>query len=1147
MKRGLVTIGAAVLAVLGAMPAFAGPDKYIGDNAIYTGDVVNIHPNVLFLIDNSAGMTQQGQANPYVPTTTYAGSYVSNQVYVRTAATGGTINYNPYISTIAGVTCPAANSDLTNNGAYYGPLKKSDGSCSASQAGNYYTGNLLNYMNSTPVWAPSRSYAQNYVITPASAGGNSYRCIVAGVSGTTEPTWPTGTGTTVTDGGVTWQYEPPTGSILSMVQSAVTQIAAVARDSVNMGVMVFGNNNSGGQVLAPITNMSRAVAGGDTNFTNFVNAINGITLLNGNLQPVNEILWDAGLYYSGQNDSTQKISSDKVPYPSPIQYSCQLSMVIVLTTGSSDGNSQTKSRFGDLNGDGLVGLVDDAAMQLLTDKSTLSGNQRVATNVIQLLTPQVPRLQAAASLGSIPSTEFPTWTGQYYKVQSAADLAKRLNDMFSNIVKPVDSSFVAPVVPVSPENRTYSGTRVYMGFFKPISERNWDGNLKKYAIESNVIKDKNGNVATNADGSFKSTSVSFWSSSADAGSVEAGGVGDALLARTTSRNIYTYLGSNLSLVDASNAFTTTNAGITPTLLGVASPAAKDQLVNFIYGQDAYDSNNNLNTTELRPWITGDVLHSRPLVVNYNSYTFTPANEGNETSNQSMIFVGGNDGMLHAFKDTTGEEAWAFIPPDILPNLTNMTGAAHNYYVDSTPVAYVYDANGNGTIETGDRVILMFGLRRGGGSDSAPTNGYYYALDVTNRLSPQFMWKISSATTGFSELAESWSEPKIVKMNIGGVTTIAAFFGAGYDNANEDGRYGATQSFTGTGTASVTDLGSGVAVSTGSSTGLSPRGRGIYAIELARFVNGALSTDYSGQKIWGMTNAENSAMTFSFAGEITALDTDNNGYTDRLYAADTGGNLWRFDVGGASTATWTGTKIFSANPGSGTDTGRKIFYKPSAVVESGYTMLFFGTGDREHPLNRAVVDRMYAIKDNNITTTKTESDLTDVTTDLLQSTTATTGATSVSGIISALNASSGWFIKLNENSGEKVLAPPVVFSKVVYFTTYSPNVVVTDPCDPGNLGVARIYAVDYKTGEAVINYDTSNDSSTIDNKRATSVQGQVLLRSDRVKTIGSGIPSGIVILIGAGGEQRALIGVGGHIANEAPKKGGSVIPLYWRKK
>jgi type IV pilus assembly protein PilY1 len=124
----------------------------------------------------------------------------------------------------------------------------------------------------------------------------------------------------------------------------------------------------------------------------------------------------------------------------------------------------------------------------------------------------------------------------------------------------------------------------------------------------------------------------------------------------------------------------------------------------------------------------------------------------------------------------------------------------------------------------------------------------------------------------------------------------------------------------------------------------------------------------------------------------------------------------------------------------------------------------------------------------------------------------------------------------------------VFNKVAYFTTYAPNTAIApDPCQPGNLGTARLYAVDYKTGEAVLNYDTTNDTFSTINKRALSTPGQVLVRSDRVQTLGSGIPSGIVLIINPNGGLKALIGVGGVIPSENPKKGGSIIPLYWRQK
>jgi len=205
----------------------------------------------------------------------------------------------------------------------------------------------------------------------------------------------------------------------------------------------------------------------------------------------------------------------------------------------------------------------------------------------------------------------------------------------------------------------------------------------------------------------------------------------------SSRTIYTVSGTSM--------VTFNNTNITATDLGMVDNASRDSLINFIYGQDAYDENNNGNVTENRAWIMGDVLHSNPRVVNYASYPFTTSNESNCTKNKSVIYVGSNDGMLHAFNDCDGSELWGFIPPDMLGNLKYLKGENHTYFVDSTPVAYIYDANSNGTIDSGDKVILLFGTRRGGGVASGTAKGSYYALDVSDPASPQLLWRISNTT------------------------------------------------------------------------------------------------------------------------------------------------------------------------------------------------------------------------------------------------------------------------------------------------------------------------------------------------------------------------------------------------------------------
>jgi type IV pilus assembly protein PilY1 len=661
-------------------------------------------------------------------------------------------------------------------------------------------------------------------------------------------------------------------------------------------------------------------------------------------------------------------------------------------------------------------------------------------------------------------------------------------------------------------------------------------------------------LATNPDGTFKATSLSYWTTLADGGFVDRGGVGEALLTRVPARNIYTYVDpppvnppTSANLTDAKNSFTTGNLNIIPATLGVATVADKDRLINYIHGQDAFDADSDGNLTEKRRWILGDVLHSKPLVVNYNSYS--SASEGSCVSNKTLIFVGANDGMLHAFRDCDGSEAWAFIPPDLLNRLQYLTDSTRTYYVDGSPVTYTFDKNKDGIITPadGDKVVLIFGERRGG--------GFYYALDVSNPDAPTYLWRRSAATdvASYGELGQSWSDPQLAKVKDGANGKVVAILGAGYDNANEDGRYGATQTFTGTGTTSGN--GEGAVTSGGAVAPLAPKGRGVYVVEVATLDGAGVPSASTGTKVWGfsygaaLTTTTDPAMTFSIPSSVSALDRDNDGFTDRFYAGDTGGNMWRFDIADPAPVNWRGRKIFSSNPGSGgaSDVGRKIFYKPSVTLEVGYEALFFGTGDREHPLNTAVLDRLYSVKDKSDAAMVTEtgvSSLVDVTTNTLQETSL---QTDIDGILLNLNLKYGWYIKLDLNLGEKVLAPALTFREV-YFTTYTPDAsAAPDPCQPGNLGVARVYILNNKTGEAAFNFDVANDSTFgSSNYRAKTSDGKVLKRIDRVGTIRSGIPSGVVLVINPSGDVTALVGCGGALCSPPPPDGGNTFQMYWRR-
>jgi type IV pilus assembly protein PilY1 len=287
---------------------------------------------------------------------------------------------------------------------------------------------------------------------------------------------------------------------------------------------------------------------------------------------------------------------------------------------------------------------------------------------------------------------------------------------------------------------------------------------------------------------------------------------------------------------------------------------------------------------------------------------------------------------------------------------------------------------------------------------------------------------------------------------------------------------------------------------------------------------------TGGLIWKHTNLEDPDMAGCVPSDIVALDTNDRGFIDRLYVGDTGGQMWRFDIGSSDPTNWTGRVIFDCNPVG--DEGRKVFYPPDVVFEEGYEMLFWGTGDRAHPKGTGVTNRVYALKDRDSLTPLSETDLVDVTDDLLQDPLASE-ETKVN-IRTQLSSGNGWYIRLEDRLGEKVLAPAITYFGTVYLTAFTPTQGdELDPCYVGT-GTARLYALDYKTGEAVLNFDTTNDAG----------EDTVLRKSDRLRQIGTAIPSGMVIAL-IRGMGSSYIGVGGGIVSSDLAYSKAILRIYWR--
>jgi type IV pilus assembly protein PilY1 len=712
--------------------------------------------------------------------------------------------------------------------------------------------------------------------------------------------------------------------------------------------------------------------------------------------------------------------------------------------------------------------LDDVANYLYnTDlRPDISGKQNIITYTIGF-TINNNLLERTATQGH----------GKYFYSENA----QQLSDAFQNIIGEIlskTSSFVAPVVPVSRMERATAGDKIYLAVFKPVQNKMWSGNVKKYGIaqqsssdgtiQPGDVIDVSGLLALDSNGQFFETARSYWTGSGilDGGDAEKGGVGAILMNRDFTvfdpstgkpRKIYTYLGSNTDLTHSTNRFDTIH--ITPAMLGLGSDtSARDKLVKFVYGYDAYDDDGNGITNEIRDWILGAFLHSRPVIIHYNT-------------SQSIIYAGSNDGMLHAFDDDTGEELWGFVPPNVLTSLQGLHSDLLVPFVDGSPKAYV-SRNAEGSI---NKAILIVGERRGGNR--------YYALDVTNPSAPKYLWEINPDAPGspYVEMGQTWSAPNMGRIACQGGGTCTggekwvAFVGGGYDDQEDNDVPPADT-----------------------------KGRAVYVIDV---LDGSLIKRFS--------NAEIPAMTYSIPSDIARVDTNGDGKIDRLYVGDMGGRMWRIDIGDPNPTSWTGRIIFTGYPGT------KIFYPPDVTLEVGdYEMLFFGTGDREHPKTTALVNRLYGVKDKNLPGTLTESNLTDLTLDELQA--ADTTEARKNEILTALGNSGGWFIQLNQYSGEKCLSPSTVLNKVAYYTTFTPGAgSETDPCRVGE-GAARLYALQYQTGNAVFNFDLTNDMDGV----------TVINRTDRSKSIGLGIPSGVVITF-VQGKAVGYIGVGGGVSRVDP--------------
>jgi type IV pilus assembly protein PilY1 len=806
----------------------------------------------------------------------------------------------------------------------------------------------------------------------------------------------------------------------------------------NVGLMLFNESGAaqGGyprRQFLPLTALNKAVlldtirniTIGDDKANNgpYAQALQEAYLMFSKMQPYRGTLgdkWDAHAVAGGR-------------YVGPPGTGCGNNHIIVVSNGSPNENNTSAEALQRGDGGDTTPLAYPSSYITNSDqgdwadefarflrKADVSGKEGV-----QSITTHAVAVVGASSDGLYPNFIHAIANqggGQFYAASDIDQLVKALTNIF-NSIQAVNSVFASASLPISVNAQGTYKNQVFVGMFRPdaLARPRWLGNLKQYQIVYDVatdtlqLGDALGNPALNAaTGFFRPAAVSYWTTDSafwvsdkrgtppnasdrpDGEVVEKGAIAQKL--RTTyatsqaARTLVTCIAcapGTVLTASATERFVDTNTAITSGMLGVATDAERSSIINWVRGTDnRADELGPGGSTTIRPSVHGDVLHSRPAVVDYGGTTGV------------VVYYGSNDGMIHAVDGnrtgvSAGQELWGFVPAEFLGKFKRMRDNLPEIRFPTTPPAALatprdYFADGSITVyqkyasdKSTERVIIYVTMRRGG--------RFLYAFDVTQPRQPKLLWRTSNASV--TAMGQTWSDPRVVK--VAGYSNPVIVMGAGYDAAAED-----------------------VAP-----PGVSTMGQAVVVLDA---LTGAAIKTLATER--------------SVPASVAVLDSDYDGVTDRAYAVDTGGNVYRVDfetaAGASGPSSWTIARFASLSDGT-----RKFFFAPDVVQTKRFTAVLVGTGDREKPLDTVTTDRFYTLLDYG--TGKGTAPASVI-----------INANLVAGGSGIPAGGAGCYLSLDPR-GEKVVTGAVSTGGYTYFSTNRPTPAGPNSCN-SNLGVAKTY-------------------------------------------------------------------------------------------
>lgn len=625
--------------------------------------------------------------------------------------------------------------------------------------------------------------------------------------------------------------------------------------------------------------------------------------------------------------------------------------------------------------------------------------------------------------------------GTYYSVSDATSLKEGIKAALSGIQTRKGSAAAAATSSLQP---VAGDNSIFIALYETGT---WVGNLAAYTINSTTAERSSSPVweaqtqldskvaAAKAAGTGDGRSIKFFS----AGATDK--VKEFTLTNLTADGRVSNFENICSKSPVIGQCGNDDVDLTDAQKVVANSAGN--LISYLRGQDTYENEASNATVPNRIYrgrnhVLGDVGNAVPVYVKKPPFSYGRHDEtyasfrAANVNRDPTVYVAANDGMLHAFNASNGNERWAFVPTAVMSKMYHLAdrdyASNHRYFVDGSPTVAdvcVQLSTANPQIcrrESDWKTILVGGLNKGGCS--------FYALDVTSPGSPKGLWEFSNENLGYS-----FGKPLIVKNSSGRWVVIVS---SGYNN------------YPGNGCGNTGD------------------GRGhVFVIDAA-----------TGTLLHDIVTAAGSTSTPSGLARLNAWVEDIEApVAARVYGGDMLGNLWRIDFDDVLPESPNNNgreAILLAHLKDADDNPQPITVKPGlARLPSGQPLVMVGTGKYLGTNDRNDKSRqsMYAIKDSLQTTGLSNvRGETMINRTLTFSTVNGRRISKSSGENLNWNSHDGWYFDLGPASpanGERVNVDMAMQFNMLAFAT---NIPEDNVCSAGGKG--WLYEVDFTTGKAM---------------------------------------------------------------------------------